>query len=333
MFKHGILTVSLDFELFWGVRDKLTLENYGAAIAGVRQAVPRLLELFTKYEIHATWAAVGFLYFRDLEELCRNAPSIRPEYADDSLNPYSYVRSPACREVEPHYLFAPDLIQAIAGAANQELATHTFSHYYCLEPGQTVEQFRSDLQAAIQVEEQRAGRRPESLIFPRNQFNPEYLHVCADLGIRCYRGNQDARVYEAGCHRENTAPLRALRLLDSYVNVTGHHGYSLEDLRRRARGEPVDVPASMILRSWSRPLRRLEPLKARRIQASLSWCARRLLLYHLWWHPHNFGVDQEENFGQLEVILGHFHALRARYGMQSLTMAEVAEAIACERSR
>ena len=66
---NGILVVSLDFELFWGVRDKKAISDYGANILRVRTVVPRLLALFEKYEVHVTWATVGFLFFSTYNEL------------------------------------------------------------------------------------------------------------------------------------------------------------------------------------------------------------------------------------------------------------------------
>jgi GAF domain-containing protein len=42
----GIFTISLDFELYWGVRDKVDLEAYRGSLLGAREAIPRLLDLF-----------------------------------------------------------------------------------------------------------------------------------------------------------------------------------------------------------------------------------------------------------------------------------------------
>ena len=65
----GKLLVSLDFELFWGMLDVCPLEAYQDHVLGGRAAIPQLLELFGKYDIHATWAAVGFLFGEDRQEL------------------------------------------------------------------------------------------------------------------------------------------------------------------------------------------------------------------------------------------------------------------------
>ena len=65
--KQGTLIVSLDFELFWGMLDCSTLEEYGGNVMGGRGAIPRLLKLFETYNIHATWATVGFLFADNYE--------------------------------------------------------------------------------------------------------------------------------------------------------------------------------------------------------------------------------------------------------------------------
>lgn len=44
----GTLLVPLDFELFWGVQDCHTYDDYGQNVLGGRKAVPRLLEILKK---------------------------------------------------------------------------------------------------------------------------------------------------------------------------------------------------------------------------------------------------------------------------------------------
>ena len=39
-------TISLDFELFWGVHDVFTKDEYGNNILGARKAIPKILKLF-----------------------------------------------------------------------------------------------------------------------------------------------------------------------------------------------------------------------------------------------------------------------------------------------
>ena len=58
----GTMIVSLDFELFWGMLDCSTLESYGGNVVGGRKAIPRLLELFQKYNFGCNCAVSELLY-------------------------------------------------------------------------------------------------------------------------------------------------------------------------------------------------------------------------------------------------------------------------------
>ena len=72
--KKGYFVISLDFELFWGMFDKHTIESYGERIVGEKTAIPKMLALFSEYDIHATWATVGMLMARDRDELLSLLP-------------------------------------------------------------------------------------------------------------------------------------------------------------------------------------------------------------------------------------------------------------------
>ena len=218
----GAFVISLDFELYWGLRDKRTIEEYRENLDGVRNAVEKMLEMFTRYGIHATWATVGLIYFKNTAELKQHLPEIQPEYKNESLSPYKYLKR--TENIDNHYHFAPDLIERIRNTPGQEIGTHTFSHYYCLEEGQTAESFKADMQAAIKIAADR-GIKTDSLVFPRNQWNPEYLSILDELGIKCYRGCENSWLHKAVNQQGESKLRRALRLMDAYVNLTGHHTY------------------------------------------------------------------------------------------------------------
>ena len=126
--EYGVFTVSLDFELYWGVRDKRTIEGYGENLRGVQRVVPELLRVFRGHDIHATWAVVGFMFCKDAAELREKFPESLPTYEHQSLSPYDYISENA--SLEKIYHFAPELISDISAQNGQEVATHTFSHYY-----------------------------------------------------------------------------------------------------------------------------------------------------------------------------------------------------------
>jgi peptidoglycan/xylan/chitin deacetylase (PgdA/CDA1 family) len=316
----GTFVISLDLELYWGMRDLISLRDYQKRLAGVRQAVPAILDLFEKYEVNATWAAVGFLYYDDVEQLKQNIPQQIPNYHQSNLNPYQYVATLE-KGSDQQLHFCPDVIELIKEYLGQEIGTHTFSHYYCLETGQTQEQFKADLLAAIAIAK-KANIDTKSLIFPRNQYNQEYLRTMTDCGIKCYRGNETNFIYNDEKGIGERADKRIFRLLDAYVNLTGQNCYSWSKLKS---SYPINIPSSRFLRPYSAKVKFLDGLRLRRITSGLEYAAKRGLIYHLWWHPHNFGVDLRENLRFLEQILQSYQKLHTQNQMQSLTMGEVAE--------
>ncbi len=317
----GTLVISLDFELHWGIRDQVSIARYRDNLLGVRQAIPALLDLFTRYDIHATWATVGLLFFESREELLRGLPSRIPRYADANLSPYPIVSSIGESEADDPFHFAPSLLRLIADTPGQEIGTHTFCHYYCEEDGQTADDFRADLDAACRVAT-RYGVQLRSIVFPRNQVNGEYLAVCREFGLAAYRGNASCEFWKGSTVREESGWKRMLRLADSYLPIAPTLSYQLSP---DEACKPVNVRASRFLRPYSPRLWRFEPLRLRRIKNELSYAAERGEIYHLWWHPHNFGANLEENVTFLELVLQHFNSLRDKFEMTSRSMGEVAE--------
>lgn len=320
----GTFVISLDFELMWGVRDVHTKETYGANILGVRQAIPAMLSLFEEFGLHATWATVGLLFFGTKAEVLAGLPAVRPAYVDANLSNYVALPGLGPDEAADPYYYGRALLHQIRAVPGQEVATHTFSHYYCQEPGQTVEAFRHDLDAAV-VAAAAQGVVLRSLVFPRNQCNPAYLGICRELGITSYRGNEAAWMYRKASEAAQTPWQRAARLLDAYVSLSGPN---CADPAKLALAFPFNIPASRFLRPWSARLRAGEGLRLRRILAGLTHAARHGQVFHLWWHPHNFGAHLAENMAVLRAIAGHFQTLQQQYGLRSLTMNELATELA-----
>ena len=177
----GIFTVSLDLELYWGVRDARSIASYESNLRGERDAIRGMLQLFDEHAVHATWATLGFLFYKNADELRSHLPEVLPDYRREQLSSYRYLQEHAWSAADDPYHFAPEMIELIRDYDGQEIGTHTFSHYYCLEDGQTLEAFRADLKAALAAATSH-GIPIASLVFPRNQSNAEYLAVLEELG-------------------------------------------------------------------------------------------------------------------------------------------------------
>ncbi len=314
--------VSLDFELYWGVRNKRTIQDYEENLNGAGKAVKEILEAFQEYDIHATWAAVGFLFFKDTESLKKNFPDELPRYVNQALCPYRYIN--AAEVLEARYHLAPELVDLIRKHGNQEIATHTFSHYYCLEKIHNPDAFKADLSSAINAAED-FGLQIKSIVFPKNQLNRDILPILTELGITSYRGNESSWAYNAVANKKNNAIFRrAFRLLDAYFNLSGYNTYQIDEL---ARENPYNIPSSRFLRPCPERYRILDNLRLFRIKKAMSYAAKNQTVFHMWWHPHNFGKNILENIIFLKKILKHYEILKKKYGMISFNMGELAEFI------
>ncbi len=319
--KNGGFVISLDFELMWGVRDRKTTESYGTEIKKVHTIVPKTAKAFQDHGVKATFATVGILLLNKEDILNPTIPSILPNYKDQNLSPYKDLSQ---LKEQPHnpYYFCPDLIQLLKELyPEQEIATHTFSHYYCLEKGQTIEEFEADLSLA-KMSAEKQGLGFHSIVFPRNQTHEAYIEICKKYGIQAYRGVEKAWYYQSEAKKEETKLKRAFRLIDTYINLSGHNTF----LPVTKHGL-LNIPSSRFFRPYRKKLSFLEPQKIRRIKKAMTNAAKKNELFHLWWHPHNFGAHTEKMFHQLEEILAHFDMLNQEFNYQSYTMKEVVDLV------
>jgi hypothetical protein len=317
----GTLAISLDFELFWGVHDKRTLKDYGRNILGAREAIPRMLEMFERYGVHCTWAIVGLLFFDDKEELLQHLPAARPSYANPALSPYPRIARIGPNERQDPYHYGLSLVRRIQDCPHQEIGTHTFSHYYCLEDGQTPDTFRADLEAARRAAA-RLGIALRSLVFPRNQFSEAYLSICLDAGIEAVRGNQAAWLFRSSGEENEGLIKKACRRLDHYVPLSGRNAVTPECDRLGI----INIRSSRFLLPVPTRSRIFGPLCQRRIEVGMRHAASTGQVFHLWWHPHNFGSHVDDNIAMLRTIMERYRALSEVQGMISRTMGEIAAA-------
>jgi hypothetical protein len=256
------------------------------------------------------------LFNRNWEEWNSNKPEILPNYKNKDLSAYDYGNTLNSPETG-FFCFAKDLIQQIQKTPYQEIGTHTYSHYYCLEEGQTLASFKADLEKSIELAKQ-MGIDLKSLVFPRNQFNEDYLKVCYELGIENVRSNP-TDWYWKNTQNDNLKN-KLFRTGDAYLG-TNNKSYKLIDLNVE-KGKPLAQKASRLLRPYSTN-KLLNGLKLKRIKYEMTSAAKKNEIYHLWWHPHNFGNNPFENISDLKKILIHYIKCKEKYGFQSATMNEI----------
>lgn len=286
---NGHLVISLDFELYWGVHDVYNKEDYVEVIKNARKTIPRLLRLFTEHKIRSTWAVVGMLNAYNVKELYELLPETNPNYVNKKLSTYKHMKQIGSTKQEAELYFAPELIQLIQNTNGQEIGSHTFSHYYCLEKGQTKKDFITDSSLFEKIMKP-VTEEIQSIVFPRNQVNQDHLSVCQQRGIKAYRGNESGWIYQMKGNDRKHLLKRGLRLLDMYVNLFGHQTYLIKQ-----KEFPLNIRGSRQLKTASAKWGWLEKRRLNRILTSMTYAAKHKQIYHLWWHPHNFGIQTENN--------------------------------------
>ncbi len=316
--KKGALVLSLDFELVWGIFDHILLTDKEVYFDNTLYAIPKMLAIFERHDIRVTWATVGMLFNENWDEWQANIPKETPTYTNSVLNPYTYG-SAHRKSGYDRFFFAPQLIKDIQSVQGQEVGTHTYSHYYCLEKGQTMAQFEADIQQAVTVASQ-FDIALTSLVFPRNQFNKDYLAVCQRHNIETVRINPSNWYWDTT--KQDTLFSKMARTGDAYLPL-GKKSYSWDSI---AKETVIGQKASRFLRPQC-TLVILNKARLARIKAEIMQAAKDGAVYHLWWHPHNFGIDTENALSALQEIIAVYRQCQQTYGMESKTMKQVRDTI------
>ncbi len=319
---NGHFVISLDYELHWGLFDLKPVSAYKENLANVHLVIERLLELSDRYNIKLTFATVGFLFAKDKEELIRFSPKQKPKYIKEVLSPYRMFGDIGHDENDDPFHFGYSSLKKIKNNGNHEIGTHTFCHYYCNEAGQNIEEFKDDLNSVNTIANH-FETDIKSIVFPRNMINDNYLEAAYHSGITSFRGTEKAYIYniDPKSPKYNWLWFRLQRVLDCYINLTGYNTYDVYEINKSSN--IVNLPSSRFLRPFSKTLQILEPLKLNRIKKGMRKAAKNNELYHLWWHPHNFGKDMDKNFEGLETIFKEYEKLNKKYGFNSETMTSL----------
>src|SRR5690606_15188452 len=113
---------------------------------------------------------------------------------------------------------------------------------------------------------------------------------------------------------------KLFRTGDAYIGIKDK-SYKSRSLQKED-GVPLSQKASRLLRPYSSN-KILNTLKLKRIFSEMEYAAKNGEIYHLWWHPHNFGNHPEENINDLSLILEQFKILKNQYDFRSMNMDDI----------
>jgi len=175
----GYFVFTLDTELAWGHYDCFTPTMFSANGQEERKVIERLLDIFEQFNIVATWAIVGHMFFEKCEK-CDFCPILEWKGKYEVFN--------KIYEADDPLWYGADIIELlIRDNPRHEIAFHGYTHKVFDENLLSKEEARREIREWLRVS-QRKNIIPKSVVFPKNKIG--HLDILKDEGFVCYRGEQ-----------------------------------------------------------------------------------------------------------------------------------------------
>lgn len=306
--KKGYFLFSLDTELAWGYYDRFHEQMFSEGGRKERQAVHRLLEIFDEFNIVATWAVVGHLFYEKCEN-CEICPVL--EWKD------KYRSFEEIYKTDNQLWYGLDVIDLLqTKGARHEIAFHGYTHKVFSESRMT------EQEAVIEIKEWKrlASKRnitPYSVVFPRNRAG--HLKAFKEAGYICYRGDElhpkDYKIPVIG---------KVLNLVDLILQIRTPQVYELkvDDMGL------INLPSSRWLFGMNRNVEfildalNLHLLRIHKMVKAVKTAARDGKIIHIWAHPEEFKT--EKDFEKLRFLLSSVSDEIKKGALHSIGMAELA---------
>lgn len=310
----GYFIFSLDTELATGYFDMDEDRHRLFSVDGKpeRSRITKILQLCEQYQIHATWALVGHLFFSRCE-CCEPCPlaSWRGKY--QSFNEAYGTENPLW--------YGADVVKQIHQCSvPQEIGFHGFSHRVFTEEG------ISEEDAAVEISEwkrlaARYGIDGRSVVFPRDKIG--HLAQLHKAGFDNYRFETPLPLWQ-----RNRIVGRYLKTVDHILGISRppiHHAVDMVDdgLLRMPDSQHLfafNLKVDAILDRIGLPTLRIQ-----RILRGIRRAAKEGKIFHLWAHPWEFRSSGD--WIKLEAIFETVRMMELSYGLQSITMGAMADVI------
>ncbi len=309
----GVFTISIDLELAWGIADKPISADIRKCLSHEREIVKRLLELFNKYNISATWGIVGHL----LDNIAYNGdtnplPQItRPILKNTGFDWFAEYPK---RNSDPLW-YGKDIMEMILEASpNQDICSHSYSPIPFDEKDININAAISDIINAKRIHE-KFNLPFNVMIFPRNVAG--FRKILHQYGIKAYRGKTKFWYDKI----PSTIITRSFNLLYMILGITPKTVLPCVD-----EAGLISISDSMLLYS-RKGIRRLIPNNnpAKISQKGLTKAIKKQEVFHLWFHPANFYYDTDIQLMIFEKILTHASDLRDNSQLDILTLTQIIE--------
>lgn len=303
-FHTGRFIVSLDCEGKWGMADHITAHHdRHLTQANLARAYERLVRLFARYDVPATFAFVLAFTLTPKEQ-----EALVDRFADVEVEGANWLRHFRAAQArgDTDGWFCPDALEIVRDAPIHEIACHSFSHLPLAEGAVT----RADAQREMESMQLAAGLKrivPTTFVYPRNQVG--HVAELAAAGFTGYRARPPA------WGRGKLAKVG--NILAEFDVTTPAQPAQLE----RDHGMTV-IPSGYFL-NWQRGPRRAVPrwVSRRRWRHVLADAAAHGRVAHIWLHPHNL-IDGPGTAERLEDVLADAARLRDAGRLKMVTQAQ-----------
>ena len=309
---RGAFVVSIDTELAWGEMHRRDGSGGRHHFAAERDVIERILDVFARHDISATWAVVGHLFL----DACHDGGGgphpelVTPDYP--WLDEDWLAVDPATDLDDDPFWYGRDIVDAILGCpVRQEVGSHSFTHVIVDDPACTPEVFESELAAAAAVAAERDVEL-RSFVYPRNKI--AQVARLGEHGYRCYRGGRPLPPFAGrpGWQR------RALGVADKVRPLAGS-----AVLPAAGDGGVWNVPQTYLF-APSADAKLPVGVWTRRPVARLRQAARHRSLFHLWFHPYNVTAAPERALAARDHICAAAARLRDAGELDVVTMGDLA---------
>lgn len=280
------VTISIDLELAWGNWDDLEAAELAQVEQCSRPIVTRLLELFERHDVAATWAIVAAL-----------------------LDPRA---APPASGHEAAW-YAPDIVAAIdRSRIKHDIGSHGGRHLYFDRISD--DEARADLGYARDLHRAH-GLGFTSFVYPRNLVGKQAL--LAAHGVRIFRAPDAAWHQRLRDRSERVGRLanlvdKALPIAPPAVFASGDQGL-------------IRLPGSMLLMG-RQGVRRLVPrrMMGKKLERGVAAAIEVGGTFHLWFHPSNFYHRPDTQFALLDAFLAMVGRQREQGRIEVRTMGDFA---------
>lgn len=321
MLGKGVLVISHEIELAWGVHPIRAYNRLSKDGKREREALKRLLSIYRNYNMSVTWAIVGHLF---LDRCSGDHPiSYTSNWFEDDPG--------TCLKDAPLW-YGRDIVEEIlSDPQNHEIASHSFSHVPFNHCSREVAEFEIGRCREIAKE---FNIKLKSFIFPYNA--PGHLDLLPKYGFETFRAEQllfesksnnnlIQMIYKKIVYDEKS-PLHKysnfLIHLAKYINLILNLYPIPISQPRKVLDDLHLIPMSRVL-PLSEGLAMWDRLKIRETKNAIDLAVVKPGVLHLWCHLHDY--KRERDIKNLETILQYADKKREGGKLLILPMCCVAE--------